>query len=447
MTFFGGSNPVGQGTTPAVASVNGATGVVVLDIPTDAEITALATAAATALQQANTSLGALSPAVNAVVTDAINTYNITVQPKIDTSIATANTVSLDGLTFTTPQAVATYIRGLITGGTAVPSAPVPNVAPSVTFTGGSGDVGETATITPGTYSSGTVTNKSWNVIVNGVIVSNTSLPLFVIPASAGTGARSLQITELYSWSGGTGQTGKSSVVYTVNAPAAVPVASTLPGPIVITTNIASAAHGLYSNTPTSYTQRWLDSLGAVLGTSTTLDVSALGGRTITFEETAINAAGSSVANTSLPTTIAGGTAPTYTGTGAVEPGFVAGTFAVGTALVIDFGVALNSPQGYDVQIYRNGVAAVNTGPAASNVTSFSYTPINIDSDQTLSATVVPRNAAGVGAAVLIAGVLINPAVSSASGTISFVAASALGSSSASATRLADPAGGARRPRT
>ena len=389
--------------------------------------------------------GPTSAEVNQLIDQRIAIYNTTVQPKIDQAVSAAVATNIDGRDFTTVQASQTYVRGLITGTTPVPSAPVPNVAPSVAFPGGTGDVGETATITPGTYSSGTVTATSWNVIVNGVIVLNTVLPSFVIPAAAGTGARSVQVTELYSWSGGAGQTGKSSAVYTINAPAAVPATSSTLGPIVVASNTATCPHALWTNTPTGYVQTCYDALGTVLGTASgntsasllSIDTTTLGGRQIRWGEIASNGAGSAVAEIfSAFATIAGGSTPTYAG--GVEPGFVAATFAVGTPLVIDFGVALNSPQGYDVQIYRNGVAATNTGTFATNVPSFSYTPISLDSDQIISATVVPRNAANVGPAVLIAGVAISPAVGGGGGggggggTISYVGVSALGSTSATA---------------
>jgi len=71
---------------------------------------------------------------------------------------------------------------------------------------------------------------------------------------------------------------------------------------------------------------------------------------------------------------------------------------------IDFGAALNSPQGYDVQLYRSGTAI--SGASASNVTSFSYTPVSADSGQIVSATVVARNSIGSSETKYIPGVLL-----------------------------------------
>ena len=389
--------------------------------------------------EANSNLGALATPVQTLIDTAIGVYNPSVQAKIDASLGSATMTSIDSFTFTTIQAAITYLRSLITGATPIPSAPVPNAVPTISFTGGTGDVGETATIGAGTYTGTVPTSVSWNIFVNGVFTSNTTTINFVIPVSAGTSPRSLQITEIYNWSGGSG-TGKSSIVYTINAPAAVPAPSGTLGPIVITSNIATCPHALWTNSPTAYTQKCYNNLGVVLGTASgagaagllSLDISNLGGSQIRWGEISSNGSGSATTEIfSAFTTISGGTAPTYVG--GIEPGFVYGVFAVNTPIVINFGVAVNSPQGYDVQFYRNGVATTNTGSFGSNVTSFSYTPINLDSGQMLSATIVPRNAAGVGPSILIPAEYINTATSGSSGTISFVDVSPLGSSSAGAT--------------
>lgn len=403
------------------------------------DVGGLSTAQVQALIDSNSELGEAQVLIDQAIVD----YNPTVQAKIDQSIAGVANVNIDSQSFTSIQAALNYLNSKIPASVPTPSAPVPNAAPSITFVGGTGDVNETATITPGSYTVATPSAVSWNVMVNGVFALNTTSVNFVIPAVAGTGARQMRVDEVFSWTGASGVTGKSSATYTINAPAAVPVqAPGSPPTITVSGTTATGVHGLYSNTPLSFTQRWVDAVGTVLGTATTLDLTALGGKSITFKETPSNAAGAGLESSSAPITVSGGTAPTYDG--GVEPGWVAGTFAVGTPMVLDLGVAINGLQSVDVQVLRAGVPATNAGAAATGVTSFSYTPISLDETQPVAVTVVPRNAAGAGPAITVPAVIIGPAVSGGggSGTISFVGLSSTGSTNAIATASMPIASGA-----
>jgi hypothetical protein len=111
----------------------------------------------------------------------------------------------------------------------------------------------------------------------------------------------------------------------------------------------------------------------------------------------------SVTTTPVTTTTVATGAPTYAS--AAAPGFVAGTVKSGTAIQIDFGAADNNPAGYDIQLFRSGTAI--DGTAASNVTSYSYTPTSADAGQVISATVVARNSAGASETTYIPGVVLN----------------------------------------
>jgi len=181
---------------------------------------------------------------------------------------------------------------------------------------------------------------------------------------------------------------------------------------------------LYDQTVNSYTQRWLDSGNTVLGTATTLDTTAYSGLQIRFAEipTGVNGAGPEAISDAVQ--VSGGTAPTYAGTGVVLPSIVFGTFAVGTPMVLDFGVPLNNPNpaGYTYQVYRNGVAVV--GAAGSSKTSpQSYTPVSVDESTVVSFSVIATNGAGSSAAYFAPGEVIGPAASGGATAPVFINAS------------------------
>lgn len=391
----------------------------------------------TTLIVTNDNLGALSGPVNQVMQTNIAEYNATVQPKIDVSVRAATTGNVGGVSYSDLQTAVNLLLARITN--TVSGAPVPNAAPSVTFPGGSADGGENATITPGTYTTSTPSSVSWTIKLDGTIMFTTTNVNFVVPTVTGSG-HVLMVVESYVFNGQT-FTGKQSATYTINAPAvSVPVAATKPGPIVIANNVASAPVGTYSPAADAYTYQWLDQTGTLLGTTLTLNTSALAGVILTFVVTPSLSGNLGLPNTSLPTTVPNGVAPTYVG--GIEPGFVVptGGFAVSTRMTLDLGSALNNPQIYDIQLYRDGAIMTNAGAFATGVTSFSYVPITIDVDQLISAAVTPRNSQ-VGVSVATAGVLIGPQVSGNTGVISFVGLSHNGSSNTVATvAVGSPAG-------
>ena len=154
------------------------------------------------------------------------------------------------------------------GGTGGPTAPVISAAPTLAFTGGSGDVGENATYTQGTYSSGTVTSRDVQVVVNGTITSTTvgisNGASIAIPTSAGVSPRSFRIIELANWAGGT-PVSNPSQVYTINAPG-VPVNTTAPvilpsaatelDTLTVTRGAYTVNGSAVNNNTLSFTQRW-----------------------------------------------------------------------------------------------------------------------------------------------------------------------------------------------
>jgi hypothetical protein len=198
--------------------------------------------------------------------------------------------------------VITELYGLIAsaGGTpATPGAPVVSAAPTIAFPGGTADVGETATITQGTYSSGTVTSRTWNVIVNGVIVSNTSTTTFTVPTSASVSPRGISVVELAAWAGGS-PVNNPSQTYTVNAPSSIAQIITFPsitGGNLIGT-ILTGSVGTWTNGPTSYKKQWKkngNNQGGLITSAAiteTLDTTGFAdGDVITFAVIATNAAG------------------------------------------------------------------------------------------------------------------------------------------------------------
>jgi hypothetical protein len=266
-----------------------------------------------AILAANSDLGALAPAVQALINNSLIDLAAGVNEKV-TAIGgdisqTTGDVTPDRIPFTSgpatgltlEEAVADlYARTQASGATA----PVGSGAPTLAFPGGSADVGETATITQGTYSSGTVLSRNWDVKVNGSIVSNTTATTFTVPTGADAGQRALAVTENAVWANGV--VTQTSITYTVNVPAqvTVPVALTAPsitGTTAADTSTLTGVHGSYSGASvSSYTYRWLRD-GVAIGAATSQTYAKTSndwGRLITFEETPTNSAGTGAANTS-----------------------------------------------------------------------------------------------------------------------------------------------------
>ena len=239
MAFFGGSNPIGTD-SDFVTSVDGATG----DVITDAHVNALIAA--------NTSLGALATPVQTLIDAAVQAALQQMNGIVTAAIPTLSSITgtLDpskitpvvdaGITYTQATFNAFISQKAGAGGTPSPTAPVKNAAPTLAFTGGTGDVGENATYTQGTYTGGTVTSRDVQVIVNGAVSSTitgiangASIP---IPTAAGTGARQFGIIELANWSGGSAVSNPSAVA-TINAPG---VPSNTTAPLIAPSSAATA---------------------------------------------------------------------------------------------------------------------------------------------------------------------------------------------------------------
>jgi hypothetical protein len=197
---------------------------------------------------------------------------------------------------------------------APPSAPTISTAPTIAFPGGSADVGETATITQGTYSAA-VNSRSWQVLINGAVNSTITSTTFTVPVAVNTSPRAISVNELAVWNQGT--ISNQSQVYTANAPAATPIntaSPTLTGLTVVGSTLTGSV-GTWSNTPTSYTKRFKDN-GVVIGGTTVTDSSPSAtfdttgitdGHSITFGVVATNGSGSSAEVVSSGITMVGTT--------------------------------------------------------------------------------------------------------------------------------------------
>jgi hypothetical protein len=385
---------------------------------------------------------AVDPALAAQVARQINnaTANFVVKGSSINNLALvnssgANLLSGDNITdpttgLTVTQALAAIRASILPGGV---TAPVPNAAPSLSFPGGTGDLGETVTITPGTYTGSTPTSVVWQVVSNGAIVQTVSSgTTFIITAAMVTGARALSVTELFTWSGGTNQIGKTSATATLNAPPASPVITTPPSwgngtPQVGTVFTVNA--GTATNSPTSIVlsiySGWVSptNRGTVLttlsGTGTYTIQASDAGATLVIGEVATNAQGSSSVSDpnsfSSSIVIATGAAPQWVDTtgnplaGAVLPAFTQVLYAPGDTLMVDLGTTVGnaSPSGYSYQILRDGSPGSPVGmPSATNVSAISYVATSTDNGHVISATVTASNGGGVSLPVTIAGVFV-----------------------------------------
>ena len=265
MAFFGGPSPIGT-SAEFVSSVNGETGAVTVDAFTEAETTTLVdttvndavsaavlqlTAAIQSSQQV-VNLGNIGPGTGGVLLDPAKIQSFTV-----------------GGVSRTLQATLDYLdQKAGSGGNPSPSAPVKNAAPTLAFTGGTGDVGENATYTQGTYTGGTVTTRDVQVVINGSVASTitgiangASIP---IPSSAGVSPRQFGIIELANWAGGAPVTNPSTIA-TINVPGvpAVATAPTITPSSALDTDTLAGNNGAYtvnggavSNSTLTFTYRW-----------------------------------------------------------------------------------------------------------------------------------------------------------------------------------------------
>lgn len=339
-----------------------------------------------------------------------------------------------GLTMTAALAA---IRASIQPGGA--TAPVTSVAPSLSP--GIASVGATETITAGTYSSGTVISRKWNINVNGSIVGQATTPTFAVPASAGLGARQLSVTELYTWANGVDVIGLTSATYLINAPAAVPVANTVPTwgtgtPQVGTVFTLNAAS--WTNTPTSYTRNvysgWVSASnkGTVVGTFTTAATTSSytiqstdAGATLVIGEVASNGSGAGVEvfSTAIIITSTAGAPQWVDAAGvvlpaAILPSFPAPTYNVGDSGFIDLGVTVGNvnPNGYTYQFTLDGNG---TGmPGAANVSAIPFTVLPAWSGHNLGVALTASNAGGISRAVTVASVPIAGAAAGGTGSLS-----------------------------
>lgn len=139
MAYYGGANPIQQAPGP-VTSVNGEVGDVSLDIPSDAEVAALAEAEILA----NDQLGAMAPAVQSLV-------NAGVAYAIQRGIHTG-TDNAASIVFTSDNLSLDQWRALVDSrGTAGTNDPTVDTSPSLAGTVG---VGNTLTLTRGTVTDG-----------------------------------------------------------------------------------------------------------------------------------------------------------------------------------------------------------------------------------------------------------------------------------------------------
>ncbi|MEY8876768.1 MAG: hypothetical protein AB9M60_09700 [Leptothrix sp. (in: b-proteobacteria)] len=98
-------------------------------------------------------------------------------------------------------------------------------------------------------------------------------------------------------------------------------------------------------------------------------------------------------------------APSYSGSTAVQPGWLATTYAVGQVITADFGTPINGATSYSYAFYRNGVAI----PGASGTTASrqqTYVAVAADSGAIISCRVGPINSLASGATVSFGGIYV-----------------------------------------
>ncbi|MBE7419850.1 MAG: hypothetical protein HS128_19260 [Ideonella sp.] len=332
------------------------------------------------------------------------------------------------------------------------TAPTIDVAPTLSFPGGSGDVGETMTITGGAVS-GAYTSMQYRLFAEatdvGVVAGSVGTPstVTVQAAWAQTATRVLRAVQEVTWPGGV--VTRSSATAVLNAVAAVPAPVTNPsisGTLAVGQQVTLAA-GAFSNGPiTSYHYSVYGGGPSGGGGSLVYATSnaaasvpwtvpdGMEAATLVLEVTADNAAGSgTVRGVSAGYTVSGGAAPSWdTANGAILPGFVpavGGVYQSGARLSVDVGQPLNnaSPTGWSYYFRRNGVAI--PGASGGNVAAAAiyYDLVAADVDQIVGCVLTPSNAAGVGAAAYLSGVLVRSGAGGGEGGAAvFVGASTSG---------------------
>jgi lysophospholipase L1-like esterase len=267
-----------------------------------------------------------------------------------------------------------------------PVLPVVLASPSLAFTGGGApDVNDTATITQGTYTGGSVTGRTGRVMVNGVqvatVADGSSGQTFTVPASAGSAGRQLQYIELAANTAGPAVS-NPSVTYTVNAPGVpietspatfAPVNAIDTDTLVVTRGPLTFGGASISQADPllSYTNRWTFdwTLTGAPSSATSANLSSVwGGSTGTYTVIFYSAAVAVVASKSVTLTN-GSAAFTWTGAVTSDSANVRVQVATTQNITLNTNNVGHRPRFYDTPTYNGQAGAEYEATTVGTVSS------------------------------------------------------------------------------
>lgn len=394
---------------------------------------------------ANNQLGALSGPVNQLIQAAVQ--NLVLKGSSINNLDTTgllNTLTADSIidpaTGLSVSVEVQQLRNLL-GGTAASSTP-PTItsAPTLTFPGGTGDKGETATIVPGSLGGGTSTGVTYQITSESTPQGSAGVSLVVPLQDAWfvTATRTIFVTQIVSWAGGPPIT-RSSIAYTLNTPPAVPAMITPPSWGAVTPQVGATIPvnpGTSTNSRLSLVMNVYRGYAGISNPGQFITaLTAAGSYTIQAADAGLvvaiievdtNAAGSSAITANSVSSVlvvpSSAGAPQWVDpnfvplAGAILPSSPVSVVAVGDTITPDLGVMIGNanPTGYSIQYARDGNPAGM--PSASGVMNLPYVTLPADAGHIISFTTTNTNAGGTSRVVTSAGVLVTGAATGGGST-------------------------------
>ncbi len=222
------------------------------------------------------------------------------------------------------------------------SKPINSALPAIT---GTAQVGQTLTASAGTWTnSPTSYAYQWNRA--GIAISGATVSAYV-PVSADV-ADTLTVSVVATNTGGASAPATSTATSAVTGGGSIPTNTAVPtiSGVVQVGSTLTAAHGSWTNSPTSYTYQW-NRAGTMISGATGSSYVAVGGdigNTLTVSVVAVNSGGSSTPATSAASI------PVPIGTASIKVMPLGDSVTYGTTVV--GGVVGAAPGGYRLPLYQ-----------------------------------------------------------------------------------------------